>query len=252
MKITLLGATGRTGRLILQYLLRAGHDVTVLVRSPARLHEQLFTTGIPPLDSQAMPIRGEMELLPDSFADQLEMVPDAAAWTRGQSAHARLHILTGDTRDRNELAAALSGSAAVISAIGTDKSDALTVTMQALIPLMEQQSSSRLITIGTAGILQSRTAADQYRYQTTESRQRSTRAAEEHRKVYEWLHSSTLQWTIVCPTYLPDGDYTGAYRMERDLLPAGGTRITTGDTAYVVYSQLQDERYIRCRIGLSD
>ncbi len=250
MKITLLGATGRTGRLVLQYLLRAGHDVTVLVRSPERLQEQLYTTAIPSLDQQGKPLRDELEQLPASFADQVEtIIPAVAGWTC--SPQARLHILHGDTRDSKQLFAALQDAEAVISAIGTDKSDALTVTMKALIPLMQQQDVNRLITIGTAGILQSRTATDKYRYETSESRQRSTRAAEEHRKVYEWLTASSLHWTIVCPTYLPDGDYTGGYRMERDTLPEGGTSISTGDTAYVVYSQLQDERYVGCRIGLA-
>ncbi|MFD1884732.1 NAD(P)H-binding protein [Paenibacillus wenxiniae] len=250
MNITLLGATGRTGRLVLQYLLRAGHDVTALVRSPERLQEQLYTTAIPSLDHQGKPLRDEMERLSSSFADQVEtIIPTAASWTR--SPQARLHVLTGDTRDSKQLFAALQDADAVISAIGTDKSDALTVTMKTLIPLIQQQSIQRLITIGTAGILQSRTAADKYRYETSESRQRSTRAAEEHRKVYEWLNESALQWTIVCPTYLPDGDYTGGYRIERNTLPDGGTSISTGDTAYVVYSQLQDERYVCCRIGLA-
>lgn len=249
MNITLLGATGRTGRLILQYLLRAGYDVTVLVRSPERLQEQLFTTDIPSLDQQGVPIRGDRELLPPSFANMIETVTPTADWIRSKDA--RLHLLTGDTRNSTHLFAALNGADAVISAIGTDKSDALTVTMNTLIPLMQQQSITRLITIGTAGILQSRTTADRYRYETAESRQRSTRAAEEHRKVYEWLHESSLQWTLVCPTYLPDGEYTGGYRVERDMLPDGGKQISTGDTAYFTYQQLHDDRYIRYRVGLA-
>ncbi|WP_411344274.1 NAD(P)-dependent oxidoreductase [Paenibacillus sp. WLX1005] len=249
MNITLLGSTGRTGRLILQYLLRAGHDVTVLVRSPERLQEQLFTTDIPSLDQQGVPIRGERELLQPSFANMIETVTPTADGIRSKDT--RLHLLTGDTRNSTHLFAALNGADAVISAIGTDKSDALTVTMNTLIPLMQQQSITRLITIGTAGILQSRTAADRYRYETAESRQRSTRAAEEHRKVYEWLHESSLQWTIVCPTYLPDGEYTGGYRVERDMLPDGGKQISTGDTAYFTYQQLLDDRYIGYRVGLA-
>lgn len=35
MKITVLGATGRTGRPLVSELVRRGHDVTVLVRDPA-------------------------------------------------------------------------------------------------------------------------------------------------------------------------------------------------------------------------
>jgi putative NADH-flavin reductase len=40
MKITVLGATGRTGRPLVDQLLNRGHDVTVLVRSPERLADQ--------------------------------------------------------------------------------------------------------------------------------------------------------------------------------------------------------------------
>lgn len=44
MKLTILGATGRTGTLIMEQALAAGHEVVVLVRDPARLtakHERL-------------------------------------------------------------------------------------------------------------------------------------------------------------------------------------------------------------------
>ena len=37
MKLLVLGATGKTGQLVLSAARRAGHDVTVLVRDPARL-----------------------------------------------------------------------------------------------------------------------------------------------------------------------------------------------------------------------
>ena len=37
MKLLVLGATGKTGQLVLSAAHRAGHDVTVLVRDPARL-----------------------------------------------------------------------------------------------------------------------------------------------------------------------------------------------------------------------
>ncbi len=37
MKVAVLGATGRTGRLVVAELLRRGHDVAVLVRDPAKL-----------------------------------------------------------------------------------------------------------------------------------------------------------------------------------------------------------------------
>ena len=37
MKLAVLGATGRTGSLLVEELLRRGHDLTVLARSPEKL-----------------------------------------------------------------------------------------------------------------------------------------------------------------------------------------------------------------------
>ena len=72
---------------------------------------------------------------------------------------------------------------------------------QLIIKAMENEGIQRIITIGTAGILQSRTTPTVIRYQSSESKRKLTRAAEEHHKVYDMLKQSTLDWTIVCPTY---------------------------------------------------
>ena len=94
--------------------------------------------------------------------------------------------------------------------------------MPHIIEAMENEGIQRIITIGTAGILQSRTTPNLLRYQSSESKRKLTRAAEEHHKVYNLLKQSTLEWTIVCPTYLPDGESLGDYRVERDFLPVDG------------------------------
>lgn len=86
---------------------------------------------------------------------------------------------------------------------------------------MQNEGIQRIITIGTAGILQSRTTPSTLRYQSSESKRKSTRTAEEHHRVFNLLRQSELKWTIVCPTYLPNGERTGKYRIERNLLPEG-------------------------------
>lgn len=49
--------------------------------------------------------------------------------------------------------------------------------MPLIIEAMENGGIKRIITIGTAGILQSRTTPNSLRYQSSESKQKSTRAA---------------------------------------------------------------------------
>ncbi|MGW8958953.1 NAD(P)-dependent oxidoreductase [Paenibacillus sp. NPDC055715] len=164
----------------------------------------------------------------------------------------QLRIAQGDATNAEDVAQALEGGAtAVISALNTDGTTTLSVNIRLLIRLMQEQSIPRLITVGTAGILQSRTEPGFYRYESSETRRRSSRAAEEHRRVYELLRDSALDWTIVCPTWLPDGARTGIYRVEKDLLPEGGTQITTADTADFTYRQLSSTDFLHTRVGIT-
>jgi putative NADH-flavin reductase len=164
--------------------------------------------------------------------------------------HDRLTIIEGNVLEPKDLLHAMQGVDGVISALNTDGTTTLSKSMPLLINTMLHEGITRIITVGTAGILQSRTEPEKLRYQSNESRRKSTRAAEEHEQVYTLLKGSTLEWTIVCPTYLPDGEVRGNYRIERDVLPEGGTEITVGDTAEFTYRQLGDRQFINARVGI--
>ncbi|WCT55715.1 NAD(P)H-binding protein [Paenibacillus kyungheensis] len=232
MRILLLGATGRVGQSVLQYALHDGHEVTVLVRSLDKLNAQL-----------------------EEYADKLvatyDSVSDIDRSLPISEQLPNLHVHVGDVLSSDDLYQALDGVEAVMSTLNTDKTTTLSVSTPILVDLMQKKSIARIITVGTAGILQSRIEADKYRYESSESKRKSTRAAEEHRMMYETLRDSGLDWTVVCPTYLPEGEYTGVYRDEQDVLPEDGTSISTGDTAYFTYQQLSDLRYIGHRVGLA-
>ncbi|OWA35168.1 hypothetical protein B9G55_10855 [Saccharibacillus sp. O16] len=204
MRILILGATGRVGRVMTELALRDGHEVTVLVRD----------------------------------ADKVEK-------------HDRLNIIEGDACREADIERAMTGCEAVISALNTDGTTTLSDSIPLIIIQMQRVGIRRIVTIGTAGILQSREEPQRLRYESNESRRRSTRAAEEHRRVYERLSATDLEWTIVCPTYLPDGIYTGQYRVERDYLPEGGKEISVADTAEFAYQQLVDRTYVGARVGIA-
>jgi putative NADH-flavin reductase len=165
--------------------------------------------------------------------------------------HENLTILQGDIRDFATVNKATEGADAVFSAIGTDKTTTLTDAIPLIIEAMSKGNVKRIVTIGTAGILQSRTHSERYRFQSTESKRRLTFAAEEHAKVFEQLAATNLEWTIVCPTYLPDGEATGEWRTERNFLPQEGVEISVGDTAFFAYKELLDPQFIATRVGLA-
>ncbi|WP_440119595.1 NAD(P)-dependent oxidoreductase [Paenibacillus sp. QZ-Y1] len=162
-----------------------------------------------------------------------------------------LTIIQGNVLHQDELVRATHGMDVVISALNTDGTTTLSESMPLLIQAMHKEGIQRIITVGTAGILQSATSPHMLRYQSSESRRKSTRAAEEHHRVYSLLKESTLQWTIVCPTYLPDGERLGTYRVEREVLPEGGAEISVGDTAEFTYNQIKESSYINSRVGIS-
>ena len=168
-----------------------------------------------------------------------------------QVIHENLTIIEGTVLKKEDIIHAMNGVDAVISALNTDGTTTLSESMPMIIDAMEKERIKRMITIGTAGILQSRISPNLMRYQSTESKRKSTRAAEEHHKAYDILKQSTLEWTIVCPTYLPDGERVGKYRISRDFLPVGGVEISVPDTAEFAFSQLQSSDYIKSRVGIA-
>jgi len=162
-----------------------------------------------------------------------------------------LTILQGNVLNKEEIAHAMRGMDVVISALNTDGGNTLSESMPLIIEAMENEGIKRIITVGTAGILQSRVSPDVLRYQSSESKRKITRAAEEHHKVYHLLQQSNLDWTIVCPTYLPDGEREGNYRIERNFLPENGVKISVPDTAEFTFSQITNNDFIRTRVGIA-
>lgn len=164
--------------------------------------------------------------------------------------HDNLTVLQGDARNTADIEHTLENADAVISALGTDQTTVLTDSISHIIKTMKEHNIQRIITIGTAGILKSRVEPELLRYESSESKQRSKVAAKEHHRLFHMLSASTLDWTIVCPTYLPTGPTTNAYIIERDRLPIGAVRTTTGDTALFAYNELLENKHIGYRVGI--
>lgn len=162
-----------------------------------------------------------------------------------------LTTVRGDARNPADVAQVIAGTDAVISGLGTDSTTTLTEATAAIIAELKAHAVSRIVTIGTAGILNSRTEPGKLRYQSNESRRTQTFAAEEHQRAYEMLRDSGLDWTVVCPTYLPEGEAVGGYRTERDYLPEDGRQISTGDTAAFACEELLSYTNVGYRVGIT-
>ncbi|RNB76668.1 NAD(P)-dependent oxidoreductase [Brevibacillus panacihumi] len=163
----------------------------------------------------------------------------------------RLMVAVGNVLNAADVETAMQGAEVVVSALSTDGTDTLSQGMPLVIAAMKKTGVSRIVTVGTAGILQSRVSPDLLRYQSSESKRTLTRAAQEHHQVYTLLEQSGLDWTIVCPTYLPDGERLGSYRVEAHYLPENGTQISVADTADCVYRQVFSREHLHTRLGIA-
>lgn len=161
-----------------------------------------------------------------------------------------LTVINGDAKNYEDIQRVIDGNDLVISALNTDGSDTLSIATPHLIKAMKKKGLHRIITIGTAGILQSRIEPEVFRFQSSESRRKTPRAAEQHLTVFQQLNASSLNWTIVCPTYLPDGKLTKKYRFEADFLPEAGSEISVQDTAHFAFKQIENQEFVKKRVGI--
>lgn len=161
-----------------------------------------------------------------------------------------LTVISGDATSFEDVLKTIHNQEAVISALSTDGQQVLSTVTPHIVKAMNVNQIKRIVTIGTAGILQSRSQPELYRFQSNESKRRLTRAAEEHLTAYQLLKSSSLLWTVVCPTYLPDGTLTKTYRSSPDILPLKGKEISVQDTAYFAYQELLNNNYLNKRVGI--
>ncbi|OIK12393.1 hypothetical protein BIV60_16490 [Bacillus sp. MUM 116] len=166
-------------------------------------------------------------------------------------ADTRLSIIEGNALDEIKIAEAMEGADVVVSALNTDGTTTLSNSIPLIIRSMRREGIKRIVTIGTAGILQARSAPHLYRFQSKESKRKTIRDAEEHLRAYLILKESGLNWTIVCPTYLPIGERMGVYRYEKDILPNHPSSISVFDTGDFAYQQLFREEFIGFRVGLT-
>ncbi|WP_163529569.1 NAD(P)-dependent oxidoreductase [Halobacillus ihumii] len=172
--------------------------------------------------------------------------------TKAQEMIPSAHLIEGDVLNPEDVEATIHGCDIVFSGLGTDKTTTLSQAMPVIIRTMDKYDVERIITIGTAGILNSRIEEKSYRFQTSESKRRQTFAAEEHLFAFKALSQSGLSWTILCPTYLPDGEAAGSIRHEVNYLPADGKKITVGDTAQFAFDEIKKARFPQVRVGLSE
>ncbi|MFC6880697.1 NAD(P)-dependent oxidoreductase [Actinomadura yumaensis] len=212
MRLAVFGATGRTGRCVLQQALDGGHQVTAFVRDPSKLSidHPALTVSTQPLDDPTA--------LAAALADH-----DAAASALGPntSRQARAAITTTLTR---HIIKALTES-------GTRRFVAVSAAPVGPVP-PDEPFLGRKLFIPLIKAAFAPVYADL-----------ATMEAE--------IRASALAWTIVRPPRLTNGRGRNSYRQALEANLPKGHQISRSDLAHAVLAFIQDPATTEQTIGIA-
>lgn len=165
-----------------------------------------------------------------------------------------LELVQGALFDEGEVYDALKGCDAVISAIGggTDTGDKTrSLGMKNIIKQMDKAGVKRIVALGGLGVLNavdSGLLIDQDDYP-----EKYKAVGFEHKKAYEMLNESDLQWTFVCSPDIISAGPTGNFVTNADYPPEQNNyKINAGDLALFMLNELEKNEYVHHRVGISN
>lgn len=206
MNVAILGATGGTGRELTAQALALGHTVKVLVRSPGKVTLR----------------------------------------------HDRLEVLKADLLGESAptLAAKLEGSEAVLSALGVlglGITHFYSDTAKLLVAAAQQARVKRLMLVSSVGADPSEHEPWWYLWFVRRLliNYYVDMARMEQFVMDTVTETGELEWIVVRPSYLTNGQKTGVYRVTPRYAPKGGVRISRADLADFMLKQLEGNTYVR-------
>jgi putative NADH-flavin reductase len=159
-----------------------------------------------------------------------------------------LTVTRGDVRTAADVAGVVAGQDAVINAIGGED-DVRSAAIGNVIAAMQQFGIKRLINIGGAGILQ---VGPLYLYEMPVFPLALRKATLEHRRVFETLRTTDLDWTVICPPAMSADPGTGRFAVKADYpFLLASLAIAFADVAKFVVEELQHGVFVRQRVAIS-
>lgn len=163
--------------------------------------------------------------------------------------HANLTVMSGDAMMQDAVSKAVKGQDAVISCLSSSENSHRQVFINHIINAMREHKVRRVIAIGGIGALQ---ASEHLKvYETVTFPQEYIGVSQAHVRVLDALLTSRLDFTFVCPPMIPDGERTGVYKTQSNY-PTQGWSITTGDIADFMVNELEQNKFVGCRVGISN
>lgn len=175
-------------------------------------------------------------------------------FTAGLPEEENLELFQGALFDEQQVLDAVSGSDAVLSALG-GSSDGVDKTrslgMKNIVEQMTKARVSRIVAVGGMGCLDA--GPGQLIMDTKGFPPQFIPVSREHLAAYKLLSDSTLAWTFVCPPDLIDAAATGHFHTAANNTPEASIyKINTGDLALFMLNEVEKNDYLLQRVGISN
>lgn len=204
MRLFVIGATGHTGRQIIDLALSRSHDVTAFVRSPEKINRR----------------------------------------------DPNLKIVKGDPHDVQQLAKALPGHDAILSALGVRPPQAfrphtlVEECAQSTVTAMAQTGVNRLLLVSAAVLFPQRGMVFAFFRTLLKHIARDLSAAE------QIVRGSGLEWTIARPPRLTNASEV-AYRATQNALPDRGFSMSFRAVGAFLLDAAEQHAFVREVVGLA-
>jgi putative NADH-flavin reductase len=215
VRLTIFGATGGTGTCLIEQALAAGHDVTAIVRDPARL---TVRTSSPELT-------------------------------------ARLQVDTADVMDSAAITPAVAGADAVLTAIGPRGTGVTTVSqdsVRSIIAAMQKAGARRLLTVSGSIVADDGESPYLRLIKPLVRRTALRHVCADMRAAEAEVEATDLDWTIVRPPRLTAGPVTGRYRSRIDGGLPRSLAVSRADLAACMLSAIGDPATVRRHIAVAN
>jgi putative NADH-flavin reductase len=162
-------------------------------------------------------------------------------------ANNRLRVAVGSADDSQAIGQAVKGQDVAISTLGAGQSlnprGLIERCARVIVPALESAGVRRLI--WTSGFGAGGTIADTPFLPRIFLATLLRSIYADKRKGEALIRRSSLEWTLVCPTSLTNGEPTGSYRAGERLELRGMPSVARADVAQFILTQVDDRTYIR-------
>ncbi len=220
MKIIIFGSTGGTGSQLISQALEQDYEVTAFARNPKKIKQS----------HKKIKIQGH----------EVTAIGDNSE---------KLNIIEGDVLDVSSVEQAIQGHDAVLCSLGMsnimDKSKLRANGTLNIIQAMQKAGVKRLICQSALGTGDSKNLLP-FHYRFFIAPLFMHRLYEDHLAQETHIKKSQLEWVIVRPAVLTDGESTGSYQtgVTEDDDKAIIAKISRADTADFMLKQLTNESFL--------